>query len=80
MFREGSRRVTGILRLSGGALAKLAHHQPDRIDVCDDPSSHASLERVLKPKGDAVHDVQARSVCATQLAQVARIQATRQSD
>ena len=28
-FREGSRRVTGVLRFSGGALAKLAYHQPD---------------------------------------------------
>ena len=35
----------------------------------------------LSRKGmDAVHDVQAGSVCATQLAQVARIQATRESD
>ena len=44
------------------------------------PSSHATLERVFKPKGDAVHDVQAGSVCTAQLAQVARIQATWESD
>ena len=30
----------------------------------------------LRPKGDAVHDVQAGYLCATQLAQVARIPAT----
>ena len=58
----------------GGALAELAYHQSDlNSTFATIPSSHASLERVFKPKGDAVHDVQAGSVCATQLAQVARI-------
>ena len=36
--------------------------------------------RTRRSKGDAMHDVQAGAVCATQLAQVARIQATRECD
>ena len=35
---------------------------------------------LFKPKGDAVHDVQAAPVCTTQLAQVAWIQAALEID
>ena len=65
---------TGIPVLINTSLN--VHEEP----IVNTPQECLKTANELCPKGDAVHDVQAGYLCATQLAQVARIPATWESD
>ena len=53
---------------------------PLKLEIQRIEEIRSGLEICIIGKRDAVHDVQVGSMCTTKLAQVARIQATRERD
>src|SRR5579871_5759401 len=65
---QRSRGAADLLRFPGGALDPLADHQPDRIDLCDDPATPSSDQGQRHAQGKPDDDVQARPGCSEAMA------------
>jgi transposase-like protein len=79
LLAERSRGTADVLCVSGGPLAKSAHHESHRIDVWDDSPSDSPHERMSHARWHVAHDVQVRPVCGETVAAVTRIQGVAQS-